>query len=64
METEGLVGLPLVGAQDSIGEDNVVKDLEFLREGSKKSVSVRLYGSPSSVLDRITSLFKTATVKA
>ncbi|CAK9310234.1 unnamed protein product [Citrullus colocynthis] len=64
LETEGLVALPLVGEADSIGEDNVVKDLEFVREGSKKSVSVRLYGSPSSVLDRITSLFKPVTVKA
>lgn len=64
LETEGLVALPLVGESDSIGEDNVVKDLEFVREGSKKSVSVRLYGSPSSVLDRITFLFKPVTVKA
>ncbi|XP_022991881.1 pheophytinase, chloroplastic [Cucurbita maxima] len=64
LETEGSVALPLVGEPDSIGDGNVVKDLEFAREGSKKSVSVRLYGSTSSVLERITSLFKTATVKA
>ncbi|KAG6575713.1 Pheophytinase, chloroplastic, partial [Cucurbita argyrosperma subsp. sororia] len=64
LETEGSVALPLVGEPDSIGDANVVKDLEFAREGSKKSVSVRLYGSTSSVVERITSLFKTATVKA
>ena len=64
LETEGSAALPLVGEPDSIGDGNVVKDLEFAREGSKKSVSVRLYGATSSVVERITSLFKTATVKA
>lgn len=63
LETEGSVELPLVGGPDSNGNDNIDKDLEFVREGSKKSVSVRMYGSTTSLSDQITSLFKNVTLK-
>ncbi|KAL5543639.1 hypothetical protein UlMin_007423 [Ulmus minor] len=57
LESEGLVTLPLVDDSES-SEYDVAKDLEFPRDGSKKSVSVRFFGSKLSLWKSISSYFK------
>lgn len=57
VETEGLVALPLLDDGESI-QSSVARDLEFVRDGSRKSVSVRFFGSSFSLWNRITSLIK------
>ncbi|PRQ54914.1 putative chlorophyllase [Rosa chinensis] len=54
LESQGLVPLPLLDAQESV-QINIARDLEFIRDGSKKLVKVRFYGSKFSRWDRISS---------
>lgn len=54
LESEGLIALPLLDSQESV-QINVARDLEFIRDGSKKSVKVRFFGSKFSLWDRISS---------
>lgn len=54
LESQGLVALPLLDAQESM-QINIARDLEFVRDGSKKSVKVRFFGSKFSFWDRISS---------
>ncbi|GLT39682.1 hypothetical protein SLA2020_138600 [Shorea laevis] len=57
LESQGSVSLPLLDDTESI-QTSINKDLEFMREGSKKSVRVRFFGLRFSVWDRITSYLK------
>lgn len=54
VESQGLVALPLLDAQESM-QINIARDLEFIRDGSKKSVKVRFFGSKFSLWDKISS---------
>lgn len=54
LESQGLVALPLLDAQESM-QINIARDLEFVRDGFKKSVKVRFFGSKFSLWDRISS---------
>ncbi|MBA0584134.1 hypothetical protein Gorai_014961 [Gossypium raimondii] len=58
-ESEGAVGLPLLDdmEMESI-QNNITRDLEFVREGSKKSVMVRFLGSKFSLWNLIKSSLK------
>ncbi|KAB2017630.1 hypothetical protein ES319_D08G175700v1 [Gossypium barbadense] len=59
LESEGAVGLPLLDdmEMESI-QNNITRDLEFVREGSKKSVMVRFLGSKFSLWNLIKSSLK------
>ncbi|XP_014522847.1 pheophytinase, chloroplastic [Vigna radiata var. radiata] len=54
VESEGSISLPLLDDLVSVKEGNVW-ELEFVREGSRKSAMVRFFGSRISLLDRIRS---------
>ncbi|XP_044489505.1 pheophytinase, chloroplastic-like [Mangifera indica] len=54
LESKGLIALPLLDDIESI-QDSIAKDLEFVREGSKKSVRVQFHGSKFSIWNRILS---------
>lgn len=56
VESQGSVELLLLDDHKSF-EYNFAKDLEFLRQGSKKLVRVQFYGSNSSFWNRIRSFF-------
>ncbi|XP_022770133.1 pheophytinase, chloroplastic-like [Durio zibethinus] len=60
LESQGAVSLPLRGdnmEMESV-QNSIAKDLEFMREGSNKSVIVRFFGSKFSLWSRIESYFK------
>ncbi|GKV12671.1 hypothetical protein SLEP1_g23794 [Rubroshorea leprosula] len=57
LESQGSVSLPLLDDADGI-EDDIAKDLEFIREGSKITVRVRFLGSSFSFWNRIISQIK------
>jgi hypothetical protein len=57
LETHGSVALPLLDDEESI-KYSIAKDLEFLRDGSSKSVRVRFFGSSFSLWNMIRSLIK------
>ncbi|XVF33684.1 hypothetical protein REPUB_Repub17cG0189400 [Reevesia pubescens] len=59
LESQGLVALPLLDdmKMDSI-QNSITKDLEFVREGSNKTVLVRFFGSRFSLWNRIESYLK------
>lgn len=52
LESQGSRALPLLDDFDA-REPEVLKDLEFVKEGFRKSVQVRLIGSKVSVWERI-----------
>ncbi|XP_050385743.1 pheophytinase, chloroplastic [Argentina anserina] len=54
LESQGSVALPLLDTQEST-QINIARDLEFIRDGSKKSVKVRFFGSKFSLWDKISS---------
>ncbi|XP_071720039.1 pheophytinase, chloroplastic [Rutidosis leptorrhynchoides] len=53
IESQGFVALPLL--DDESGRFDVARDLEYVRDGTKRSVRVQFYGSESSVWTRMTS---------
>lgn len=55
LESQGFVALPLL--DDECGRSDIAKDLEYIRDGTKRSVRVQFYGSESSVWTRMTSFF-------
>lgn len=55
LESEGSVALPLLDDPESTTLSNIARDLEFPRDGSKKSVQVRFFGSKLSLWNWITS---------
>ncbi|XP_043724545.1 pheophytinase, chloroplastic [Telopea speciosissima] len=57
IETQGSVGLPLIDDPASI-QFSVLRELEFVREGSRKSVVVSFFGSRFSVWNLISSFLK------
>lgn len=57
LESKGSVTLPLLDDPENI-QYGTTKDLEFVREGSKKSVRVHFYGSRFSLWNRIRSYVK------
>ncbi|PQQ20945.1 pheophytinase chloroplastic [Prunus yedoensis var. nudiflora] len=54
LETQGLVALPLLDASEGM-QNNIARDLEFVRDGAKKVVNVRFFASKFSVWDFISS---------
>ncbi|KAL6954699.1 hypothetical protein U1Q18_015451 [Sarracenia purpurea var. burkii] len=54
LESQGFVALPLLDNPESIHYD-ISRDVEFLREGSRRSVKVRFFGSRFSLWNRISS---------
>lgn len=57
LESHGSNTLPLLDDPESVQYD-ITKDLEFVRDGSARSVSVRFFGSKFSLWNQISSLFK------
>lgn len=57
LESQGFVALPLL--DDESGRYDVAKDLEYIRDGKKKSVRVWFYGSESSIWIKLSSFFNT-----
>lgn len=53
LESQGFVALPLL--DDESGRYDVAKDLEYVRDGTKRSVRVFFYGSEFSVWSKLTS---------
>jgi len=58
LESEGSIDLPFL-EEPSYAEHGVSRELEFIREGSRKSVSVRLYGSKISLWSQLSSFLNT-----
>ncbi|XP_066323167.1 pheophytinase, chloroplastic-like [Miscanthus floridulus] len=58
LESEGSIDLPFL-EEPSYAEHGVSRELEFVREGSRKSVSVRLYGTKISLWSQISSFLNT-----
>ncbi|KAL6900634.1 hypothetical protein ACP4OV_005310 [Aristida adscensionis] len=63
LESEGSTDLPFL-EEPSYAEHGVSRELEFVREGSRKSVSVRLYGSKISMWGQLTSFLNTHVSKS
>lgn len=57
LESQGFEALPLL--DDESGQLDVAKDLEFVRDGTKRFVRVRFYGSKSSIWNELTSFLNT-----
>ncbi|CAK9147515.1 unnamed protein product [Ilex paraguariensis] len=57
LESQGSAALPLLDDPESARRD-IAKDVEFVREGSKKSVRVQFYGSSFSLWNQINSYIK------
>ena len=57
LETQGSLALPLPDDGESV-HYSIARELEFVRDGSKKSVSVRFFGSKFSLWNRISSYIK------
>ncbi|KAG4386982.1 hypothetical protein AAZX31_11G146800 [Glycine max] len=58
LESQGSVSLPLLEDLDSMKHSIIDRELEFPREGSKKSVMVRYFASNFSLWDRIRSFIR------
>ncbi|XP_057457488.1 pheophytinase, chloroplastic isoform X1 [Lotus japonicus] len=58
VESQGAVSLPLLEDLDSMKSPIIDRELEFPREGSKKSVAIRYFVSSVSLMDRIRSYIK------
>jgi hypothetical protein len=58
LESEGSIDLPFL-EEPSYAEHGVSRELEFVREGSRKSVSVRLYGTKISLWSQLSSFLNT-----
>lgn len=58
LESEGSIDLPFL-EEPNYAEHGVSRELEFVREGSRKSVSVRLYGSKISLWSQLSSFLNT-----
>nr|ACF87407.1 unknown [Zea mays] len=63
LESEGSVDLPFL-EERSYAERGVSRELEFVREGSRKSVSVRLYGTKISLWSQLSSFLNTRVPKS
>lgn len=63
LESEGLIDMPFL-EEPSYAEHGVSRELEFIREGSRKSVSVRLYGFKISLLSQLSSFLDTHVPKS
>ncbi|GAB4832483.1 hypothetical protein Ancab_006505 [Ancistrocladus abbreviatus] len=61
LELQGSVTLPLLDDVEAI-DDDLTKDVEFVREGSKKQVQVRYFGSKFSLWNQLRSVIKTRLV--
>lgn len=57
LETQGSVSLPLLDDREN-ALCNIDRDLEFVRDGSRKSVRVRFFGSKFSLWNRIISFIR------
>ena len=57
LETQGSFALPLLDDGESVNY-SIARELEFVRDGSKKSVSVRFFGSKFSLWNSISSYIK------
>lgn len=57
LESQGSISLPLLEDLDTLNQ-TIDRELEFPREGSKKSVMVRFFVSSVSLWDRIRSYIK------
>lgn len=55
LESQGFVALPLL--DDESGQYDVAKDLEFVRDGAKRSVRVLFHGSKSAIWSRLSYFF-------
>ncbi|GJQ94900.1 pheophytinase, chloroplastic [Tanacetum coccineum] len=55
LESKGFVALPLL--DDESGRYDVAKDLEFVRDGAKRSVRVLFHGSESAIWSRLSYFF-------
>lgn len=55
LESQGFVALPLL--DDESGRYDVAKDLEFVRDGAKRSVRVLFHGSESAIWSRLSYFF-------
>lgn len=50
--------LPLLDNAEEANEYGVIRDLEFVREGSRKSVRVRYFGTKFALWSRISSFIR------
>jgi len=57
LESNGAAALPLLDDKEAVNYD-LTKDVEFIREGSKKLVQVKFFGSKSSFWNQIWSQIK------
>lgn len=57
LEAEGSIPLPLLDGSGA-PQHSVLRDMEFMREGEKKSVSVRFVESKFLLWNRISSLIE------
>nr|XP_023924561.1 pheophytinase, chloroplastic isoform X2 [Quercus suber] len=57
LETQGSIALPLLDDCESI-DYSIARELEFVRDGSRKSLSVRFFGSKFLLWNRISSYIK------
>ncbi|CAL5400808.1 unnamed protein product [Camellia sinensis] len=58
LESQGSVALPLLDNPECGVEYDIARDLEFFREGSRRSVKVRFFGSRFSLWSQISSYIK------
>lgn len=58
LESQGYAMLPLLDNAEEANEYGVFRDLEFVREGSRKSVRVRYFGTKFALWSRISSFIK------
>ena len=58
LDSQGSVELPLLETPESV-QYNISRDVEFFREGSKRSVKVRFFGSRFSLWNAVSSYIKT-----
>ncbi|XP_052171032.1 pheophytinase, chloroplastic [Diospyros lotus] len=58
LESQGSIALPLLDGPECVQYD-IARDLEFLREGSSRSVRVQFFGSSFSLWNQISSFVKT-----
>lgn len=57
LESNGSVALPLLDDSEPV-EYSISRDLEFIRDGSRKSVEVRFFGSKFTIWNQISSFFR------
>ncbi|XP_010931560.1 pheophytinase, chloroplastic [Elaeis guineensis] len=59
LESKGSISLPLLEEPDNV-QDGIFRELEFAREGSRRSVKVRFFGSKISVWNLIGSFLRSS----